>query len=90
VDDEGRPRLRPKDNTARWGRLIRFLRPWPILVAAAVCFVGGGFIAGKTVRPYVGVALVTVGAVLVGAWVALLADHGHTGTEDVDEPPEDG
>jgi len=53
-----------------------------MLLGAVMAFVFGiGLLAGAEARNGAGEALIVIGAVLVGAWVALLASHGHSGRD---------
>jgi len=52
----------------------------PLLMGAVIAFTAGiGLLAGSEARNGAGEALVVLGAVLCGAWIALLSSHGHTG-----------
>lgn len=57
----------------RWA----WLRPWPLLAGAVAAIVAGVAIAPG--RGALSVALVVLGAVCLGAWIALLAAGGHHG-----------
>jgi hypothetical protein len=62
---------------------VKDLGRWPLLLAAALCVIAAirfEVSAGDTeeARSF----LLAVGAVLIGAWVALLASWGHDGVDD--------
>jgi hypothetical protein len=64
-----------------------WLRPWPLLVASVAAFLGAIRLLLNTASlEAVAFALVAVGAVCLGAWIALLAGTGYTGRE----PPSAG
>jgi hypothetical protein len=66
-----------------------WLRSWPLLIASVIAFVGATRLLRNTASvEFVAFALIAVGAVCLGAWIAMLAGHDYSG-RDVD-PPEDG
>jgi len=72
----------PDDEQRDRGKLARFvlaLSPWPLLIAAIAAFFGGARLLTQESREMAGAMLLTVGAVCVGAWIALLASHGYGG-----------
>ena len=66
-----------------------WIRSWPLLIGAVICFaIGLSLVGDDTQRVYAATALLTIGAILIGGWIVLLVVHGHTGeTPTVVEPP---
>ena len=62
---------------------LRWLRSWPLLIAALAAIVAGTrLLASTSGRELAAVAILTIGAVLVGAWISLLASHNYPGHSD--------
>ena len=56
---------------------------WPILVAAVVFLAGAAWMANEPVgEEAIASSLVAIAAVMLGAWIALLARAGYDGSED--------
>lgn len=67
-----------------WG----WLRSWPLLVAAVVALATGTRLSvDTTTRAAIGLVLVTLGAVCLGAWIALLSAHDYTGRDPANVDP---
>jgi hypothetical protein len=67
----------------------RWLRPWPLLIAAVATFVAGSrLLVSDDARQLAAAALIVIGAVCVGAWIAMLAGHDYPGYDppDIDPP----
>lgn len=65
-----------------------FLASWPLLIAAAVAVTAGTRLLTSVVgREMAAAALLTIGSVCLGAWVAMLSAHDYPGREI---PPADG
>jgi hypothetical protein len=59
-----------------------WLRPWPLLIAGVAAFLGAiRLLLNTTSLEAVGFSLVAIGAVCLGAWIALLASHDYAGQE---------
>lgn len=66
---------------------LGWLRTWPLLIAALAAIIAGTKLLTSTGgRELAAVAILTVGAVLVGAWISLLASHDYPGHEDIPPP----
>lgn len=62
------------------------LAPWPLAMAAALAWSSAvALLSSVTARDSAGEALLVIGSVLVGAWIALLARAGYNGLERRDE-----
>ncbi len=62
---------------------LRELARWPLLLATGVLLAGGVMLAVRDdVSPESRTALIVLGSVCLGAWVALLASAGHDGRDD--------
>ncbi len=56
---------------------------WPILVAAVIFLAGAAYMAKEpSVEESIAASLVAIAAVMLGAWIALLARAGYDGSED--------
>ncbi len=61
---------------------LRELARWPLLLATGVLLAGGIMLAVRDdVSPESRTALIVLGSVCLGAWVALLASAGHDGRD---------
>jgi hypothetical protein len=66
-----------------------WLRPWPLLLGAlAAVAAGTRLLNSPDGRELAAASLLTIGAVLIGAWICLLAAHDYSGREP-DDPPKD-
>jgi FtsH-binding integral membrane protein len=65
---------------------LKYLKSWPLLIAAVIAIAFGvGLASSDQQRAYGAVTLLTVGTLLLGVWIALLVTHGHTGEDDKGE-----
>jgi hypothetical protein len=68
---------------------VETLGRWPLLIAAVVCIGAGmSFDVAANDTEETRAYLLALGAVLLGAWVALLAAHDYRGAEPDDTPDE--
>lgn len=70
----------PRSRLSDW---LVLLRPWPLLGTAVVLLGGAIYVLMQTGQgASVGAGLAAMGAVCLGAWIALLAAYGHSGHHD--------
>lgn len=62
------------------GQHLGWLRSWPLLIASAIAIIAGTrLLESVTGREVAAAALLTMGAILLGAWVAMLSAHDYPG-----------
>jgi hypothetical protein len=61
---------------------LRDLARWPLLLATGVLLAGGVALATQSgISPETRTALIVLGSVCLGAWIALLSSTGHDGKD---------
>lgn len=59
---------------------LGWLRSWPLLIASAIAIIAGTrLLESVTGREVAAAALLTMGAILLGAWIAMLSGHDYPG-----------
>jgi len=67
------------------------LRPWPLALAAIAAFIiGTRLLTDAGDKELAAAALISMGAVCLGAWISMLAAHDYTGREPDDTKETDG